>query len=158
MKVVVPLIAFVIGIIVGVFSLQLLSARSYHRNVPAPSSSAIERPMRELSIDPASIRAGDPVVHGTTFSRTSGGSTQGGVWSCQGPAVIEFQFPADEWLYVLEGSVGVDYLGQKFTLEPGDSALFRAGTMASWDIPDMVKKAWVQHEPGSAIRRYSWLF
>nr|WP_281432466.1 cupin domain-containing protein [Desulfatitalea alkaliphila] len=113
--------------------------------------------MRDLTINPETVRSGEPKVRGVVFSTTSGGRAVGGVWSCEGPAEIDFTFGADERLYVLGGSVDVFYLGARFTLRQGDTALFRAGTTATWNIADRLEKVWVVHDPGRVARAMSFL-
>ena len=146
------LIVFGAGILVGALGIHFKSAVGYWQNLPAPSSAATPLPLQERSINPANIHSGEPAVRGAVFSMTSGGRAIGGVWECEGPAVIDFTFWSDERLYVLDGSVDVKYLGSRFTLNPGDTALFRAGTTATWDIPHRLKKVWVVHDPGQAAR------
>ena len=53
----------------------------------------------------------------------------------------------DETVHLLEGLVEVDYQGRKFTLRPGDTATFHAGTRAVWHIPQNAKKAYTLYQP-----------
>jgi uncharacterized protein len=158
MKRIAVVLVFLAGLFAGALGVHLYPAIGYWRDLPAPSATATPLPMSKQSISPDSIRSGEPKVRGVQFSRTTGGTAFGGVWECEGPAVIDFTFWSDERLYVLEGSVEVDYLGNRFTLVPGDTALFRAGTKATWDIQGKLKKAWVAHDPGRSARSLSRMF
>lgn len=137
-------IAFSIGLIMGAFGLHAWLSSKDSRGLPEPTTMPVSRPLEERSYDPARIRSGDPQVRGAVFSQIASDGVTGGIWECTGPAVIEVDFTANEWLYVLEGSVKVDYLDNRFSLNPGDTAFFRAGTTAVWSIENRLKKAWVQ--------------
>jgi uncharacterized cupin superfamily protein len=152
------LIVFIAGLVAGAAAMQFKFAAAYWQQLPPASSKAEPRPMREHSVDPAQIHSGSPTTRGLEFSNTNGGNVRAGVWEADGPAVVDFTFAADERLYVLEGSVAVQYLGNEFTLTAGDSAIFLAGTTARWDIPDRLTKAWVIHNPGRTTRALQPLF
>ena len=151
------LFVFFLGAGAGVMGIYLKSGVEYWWRVPAPSSAAIARPMVERTVNPEIIRSGEPKVRSSVFSATTGGSAIGGIWECEGPAEVVFFFGSDERLWVVEGRVEVDYLDNRFTLGPGDTALFRAGTTATWNIPVKLKKVWVVHDPGRAVRAMSFL-
>ena len=151
-------VVFGAGIVVGVAGLQLRSAAGYWRNRLPSSSAAVSKPMQEGRIDPAYVRSGDPSTRSVAFAGTWGGGTTGGVWECVGPATIDITFNSDEHLYVLEGGVDVDYLGNRFSLNVGDAAFFRAGTSATWDVKTSLKKAFVTHAPSPTVKSLEWLF
>jgi uncharacterized cupin superfamily protein len=77
-----------------------------------------------------------------------------GIWSCDGPATFEWTFWDDERVYILDGSVTIDYKGNQFTLKPGDTAFFLSGTKAVWHVPNYVKKTFVLEKPNRLVRLY----
>lgn len=105
----------------------------------------------ELKLAPlpeAWVISGSPVCHANKFEKALDGSSASGLWGCTGPARFKWIYDGDESIYILEGSAEVEYLGNKFTLGPGDSTHFTEGTTAVWHVPERVKKTWRIYELG----------
>ena len=67
---------------------------------------------------------------------------------------IRDRFGVDETVHLLEGLVEVKYQGREFTLKPGDTATFIAGTRSVWHVPQHARKAFSLHEPGRLVRAF----
>lgn len=118
----------------------------------AGRSRAQQMAMDPKSIDPSWIKSGAPVFLAGEYAESPDKRASCGVWSCEGPAKFEWQFGSDETVLVLEGRVEIDYLGEKFVLEPGGTALFYAGTRAVWHVPKYVRKTYMIHYPNYIVR------
>ncbi len=98
-----------------------------------------------LDLDPAPIRpewiiAGNPVARCRHWSDSSDGTTSAMVWDCTA-GTFRWYFGGDEIVHIIEGEVMVAGEGVAArTLKPGDAALFRAGTWATWHVPNYVRK------------------
>ena len=98
-----------------------------------------------LDLDPAPIRPewileGQPVARCRHWSDSSDGTTSAMVWDCTAGRFRWF-FGGDEIIHIIEGEVIVSGEGiPERRLGPGDAALFRAGTWATWHIPTYVRK------------------
>ena len=114
----------------------------------APASAvAVAKPLLGFSVDPDWVKRGAPNFQNSETTRSPDGKTIGGLWACDGPSTFEWRFHMDETVHLLEGLVEVDYQGRKFTLRPGDTATFHAGTRAVWHIPQNAKKAYTLYQP-----------
>jgi len=122
----------------------------YHAE-PA-SVSSIHRPLTSLKVNPEWVLEGTPNFRATDIRKSADGRTTTGLWACDGPSTFEWQFGVDETVHLLEGAVEVKYLGREFTLKPGDTATFIAGTRAVWHVPEHARKAFSLHEPGRLVR------
>lgn len=101
--------------------------------------------LASLDLDPAPIRPewvleGQPVARCRHWSDSSDGTTSAMVWDCTAGR-FRWYFGGDEIVHVIEGEVIVSGEGvPERTLRPGDAALFRAGTWATWHVPHYVRK------------------
>lgn len=109
-------------------------------------------PMEQRSVPADWIKSGAPVFHSCEYGTSPDQRSFSGIWSCEGPAVFEWQFGCDESVVVLDGRVEIDYLGKHFVLEPGGSALFYGGTRALWNVPQYVRKSYMLHQPHYLVR------
>jgi uncharacterized protein len=141
--------------LIGVFAVD--TAR-FITNSPNPSDDSAAHPMQAAIVDPSWIKSGNPKFAQSETFRSPDGRTVAGLWSCEGPTTFVWQFGVDETVHLLEGEVLVDYLGNKFTLLPGDVATFHGGTQATWTIDTYAKKAYVLHNPGPAGRLWRSIF
>jgi len=73
-------------------------------------------------------------------------SAASGIWECVGPGQFTWKYGVDETIYILEGSVDIEYLGGKFTLNAGDTTHFTQGTDATWTVRDRVKKTFTVYK------------
>lgn len=121
------------------------------RAVPA-SEASIHRPLTAFKVNPDWVLEGTPNFRATEISKSPDGRSTTGLWACDGPSTFEWQFGVDETVHLLEGLVEVRYQGREFTLKPGDTATFLAGTRAVWHVPQYARKAFSLHEPGRLVR------
>jgi uncharacterized cupin superfamily protein len=101
--------------------------------------------LADFDLDPAPIRPewvleGSPVARCRHWSESSDGTTSAMVWDCTAGR-FRWYFGGDEIVHIIEGEVVVagDGVAER-TLRPGDAALFRAGTWATWHVPHYVRK------------------
>jgi uncharacterized cupin superfamily protein len=123
-----------------------------------PSTVAVQRPLTAFPVDPSWVLSGEPHFRSTETVRTPDGSAYSGLWACDGPSTFQWTFGLDETVHVLEGQVDVTYNGHRFTLRPGDTATFHAGTQAVWHVPEHLKKAYTLHHPGRLALLWRKLF
>jgi uncharacterized protein len=143
-----PLIAVVVGIAVCLFGLFAVETSRFVVSSPEPSLTANPKPMQPVTVDPTWITSGNPKFAQVEVGRSPDGRTTNGLWSCEGPTTFNWRFDVDEVVYILEGEVQIDYQGSQFTLHPGDTAAFHAGTQATWTVEKYLKKAYSLHNPG----------
>lgn len=148
------LIAGVGGATLAVAALVAYESVVYHVGSPPPSAAAAARPLGEFSVNPGWILAGQPVFRGVETLRSADGKVISGLWACEGPASFVWHFGADETIHLIDGQVEVEYLGRRFSIAPGDTATFHAGTQATWHIRSHAKKAYTLHEPGWLVRAW----
>lgn len=125
---------------------------AYLRHAEPPSVSSVHRPLTAFKVNPEWVLEGAPNFRATEISKSPDGRTTTGLWACDGPSTFEWQFGVDETVHLLEGRVEVTYQGREFTLKPGDTATFIAGTRAVWHVPEHARKAFSLHEPGRLVR------
>jgi len=133
--------------------LRSLLGRFIRVSMGTPRSSAAQQLVMEpKTIDSSWIKSGAPTFLAGEYAQSPDHRASSGVWSCEGPATFEWQFGSDETVLILDGRVEIDYLGEKFVLEPGGSALFFAGTRAVWHVPKYVRKTYMIHYPNYIVR------
>lgn len=125
---------------------------TYLRLANPASVSSVHRPLTAFNVNPEWVLEGTPNFRATEISKSPDGRTTTGLWACDGPSTFEWQFGVDETVHLLEGLVEVKYQGRQFTLKPGDTATFIAGTRAVWYVPEHARKAFSLHEPGRLVR------
>jgi uncharacterized cupin superfamily protein len=119
-----------------------------HSNKPVMRQLA----MQPLTVSPDWIKSGTPVFKICEYGASPDKRSASGTWSCEGPATFEWHYDADDSIMVLEGRAEIDYLGQHFVLEAGDSATFYAGTQALWNVQKYVHKTYMLHQPNYQVR------
>jgi len=102
--------------------------------------------MGPLTVNPSWIVSGTPKFHITGYGEAPDKSAGSGIWECVGPGKFVWKYGVDETIYILEGSVDIEYLGEKFTLHAGDSTHFTQGTDATWTVRDRVKKTFTVYK------------
>lgn len=144
------------GMLIGgaltVMGLGVYNAARYLHQVPDPSGQVIDHRLTPLQIPPDWIKSGHPKFFYTQYASSPDGKSATGVWSCEGPATFEWQFESDEVVHVLDGRVEIDYLGQRFVLEPGSTAFFQADTRALWHVPTFMRKSFTLYHPSRPVR------
>jgi uncharacterized cupin superfamily protein len=148
------LIAGVGGAVVAVGALAAYESVRYVVGGPPLSTTAVEKPLSEFSVDPSWILSGKPVFRGAETMRSADGKVVSGLWACDGPTTFVWHFGADETVHLLEGHVEVEYQGRKFSITPGDTATFHAGTKAIWHVPQHAKKTYTLHQPSLLVRAW----
>ncbi|MDB5963753.1 MAG: hypothetical protein JWQ72_253 [Polaromonas sp.] len=151
------LVAALLGAALGVTGMMAGGAWLYVRGSAPPSAVALEQPLREFSVDPSWVLAGRPRFWNTETVHSPDGKVIGGMWACDGPAEFEWTFHMDETVHLIEGKVEVNYLGNRFTLLPGTTATFYAGTKAVWYVPEHARKGYVLHGAGRLVRFWRWV-
>lgn len=126
----------------------------YLRQLHSPSVDATPLPLQPQQVEATWIKTGESRFSHVPYS-TSPASGVGdvGIWRYDGPGSFEWNFgQADEVVYILDGSVDVEYLGERFTLRPGDSATFLANTVATWHVQSHVHKSYAIYHPNWVVR------
>lgn len=152
------LIAAGMGAALMLAGTAVYEAGAYHAHVAPPSAEPVEHVLGRFDIDPSWVKSGTPTFRGTDVAQSPDGSSVTGLWSCDGPTTFEWQFWSDETVHLLEGQVHVEYLGKRFTLNPGDNAVFHSGTRAVWHVPQYAKKVFVVQQPGRLVRWWRKVF
>lgn len=140
-------------VILGVFE-----AARYLRKVPPPSAEPTPQRLGTFEVNPERVKAGSPTFRGVETSRSPDGRHVTGLWACAGPAVFEWSYGVDETIHLLEGRVDLEYLGRSFTVWPGDTVVFHAGTRALWHVPEYAKKVFTLSRPNVFVRGWRKLF
>ena len=144
----------IVGVLIGVIGVVIYAAIVYMMHVAPATSRAVSMPTQAFAVDPGWVKSGKPNFKAVEFSAAADGSSSSGIFEAEGPSTFEWHYQLDESIYVLSGGVEIDYLGQHFSLKEGDTAFFRAGTMALWHVPVGIKKTWTLYNPGRLAR---WL-
>nr|WP_314070253.1 cupin domain-containing protein [uncultured Roseococcus sp.] len=144
--------AFAAGLATAWVAGHAASAWHYVAHMPAASTEAVARPLVRDLAAPATVMSGDPRFEAVAYSTTANGSVQSGIFAAHGPSTFNWRFAVDEAIYIHEGEVTLDYMGSTFTARPGDTVFFRAGTNATWTVPQYVRKSWTIHQPNRATR------
>ena len=139
--------------------LALLVVATYqtaqHISNIAPASTETATPvLKPLAVDPSWVKQGTPNFRATEFFKSSDGKTSSGIFECDA-STFEWRYQLDEAVYILDGSVELDYQGKRFTLKAGDSAFFRAGTTAIWHVPSHIRKTWTLYDAGKVARTFA---
>lgn len=144
--------AWLLGVLSALAAVHLWSTYAYLSVMPTRSHMAEPVPMQPVVGAPAVIRDGVPAFRAAHYSESADGRTSTGVWASDGPSTFEWHFGSDEEVYVMHGQVDVTYGGQQFSLRPGDTAVFLAGTSAVWHVPQHVTKSYTLHHPNALVR------
>ena len=149
--------ASIAGVALTLFGLGTYEAIRHVKNSPRASQEARAHQVQAFEVDPSWIREGKPSFRATEFFKSSDGKTSSGIFECDA-GKFEWHYQFDEAVYILEGSVNIDYQGKQFTLKAGESAFFRAGTSAQWDVPQHIKKTWTLYDAGKHARGLARFF
>ena len=113
-------------------------AGASHPVFAASSLAAIE--LDPAPIEPSWIISGSPQASGKQHSTSADALSSTSIWACTAGA-FRWNFVWDETVHIVSGSVDVtDETGTRTTLIAGDVAYFAAGSWATWEIRDHVKK------------------
>ena len=81
-------------------------------------------------------------VHWLSVTNSSDQPTYSGLWKCD-PMTFDYEFPGDEYIHVLEGSLLVETESESYELNQGDVVLFNKGIKSVWTIKSSFKKFFV---------------
>ncbi len=129
----------------------VFNATTYHRGMAPPSVRSEPRGLTPMAVEPSWVKSGTPNFRATETVRSADGKELIGQWACDGPSTFEWRFGSDETVHLLEGKVEVNYRGERFVLNPGDTATFHAGTRATWHVPAYARKVFVLQEPSRLV-------
>ncbi len=135
-----------------VLTMQLLNARPAYLDYKDALAQAVSMPLKPSMVPASWVTSGSPKFRSNLFGEAHDGSSHSGLWECTGPAEFTWHYQEDEAIYVLEGAAEIEYLGRKFTIRPGESTRFAAGTTAKWVVREHIQKTWVLYEPGFLVR------
>lgn len=145
--------AGLLGALIALGAASLYSAYSHTAYRPIPSAQGVPLVLAPMDIDPQWVKSGTPNFKSAEFSASTDGSSSSGVFQADGNSTFVWHYGLDEAIYVLEGGVDISYLGKRFTLKPGDTAFFYAGTEATWQVHATgVKKTWTIYKPSKLAR------
>lgn len=111
------------------------------------------RNSRELSPNPLPtewIEAGTPTARSVVLTQSADQLLSSGIWECTAGR-FKFIHDSDEIVRIIEGKVTVRHGGTTYELGVGDVAHFPEGATTYWDIPEYVKKFWVQRAPRRSL-------
>lgn len=111
------------------------------------------RTSRELSpnpLPPEWIEAGTPTARSVVLTQSEDQLLSSGLWECTAGR-FKFIHDSDEIVRIVEGKVTVRHGGVTHELGVGDVAHFPEGATTYWDIPEYVKKFWVQRAPRRSL-------
>lgn len=146
------LIGVAVGMILFLVASQGYNALKLGMRVPEPLQTPRRVELDRIPAESARVLSGTPNFRASITSRSYDGRTDSGVFAADGPSRFVWRYQSDESIYIMEGSVEIEYAGRRFTLNPGDAADFRAGTSATWYVPRYVKKAFSEQYPGRLAR------
>ncbi len=124
----------------------------------APIAVGRDWPLETSGVKPDKVLEGHPTFLTYVYARSQDVASWSGVWECKGPTKARFVYTLDETVYVLEGSANIEYDGVVHALHPGSVAFFPAGSTATWDVPERIKKSFVLSNPGRLKRWARRLF
>ena len=81
-------------------------------------------------------------VHWLSVTNSSDQPTYSGLWRCD-PMTFDYEFPGDEYIHVLDGSLLVETESESYELNQGDVVLFNKGIKSVWTIKSSFKKFFV---------------
>ncbi|MDE1159922.1 MAG: cupin domain-containing protein [Neorhizobium sp.] len=103
--------------------------------------------MQPLPIEPSWVLTGNPQARAAAHSKGEDGLAATGVWDCTAGS-FRWYFGWDETVVILEGSVHITAEdGTARLLAAGDVGYFKAGTWATWQVDDYVKKVAFLRKP-----------
>lgn len=146
------LIAFSAGVLCTLAALFAYETHEHVDRMPEPSQASLALPLTHYDAPEAKVVSGDPRFRGTAYAISADAKTVSGIWAADGPSTFHWTYAGDEAVYIQEGVAEVNYQGKTFALKPGDHAFFHAGTVATWTVPQHVRKSWTVHGANRLVR------
>ncbi len=153
-----PVFLAIFGTLFLVGAFQIVASMPAVVGYKAGLGTSIRHDLPPDSIDPSWIISGTPTFKTAVFERSPFWGTSSGIWEAAGPASFVWHYSVDEVIYILEGKADIEYEGRKFTLQPGESTRFVAGTSAKWVVDDRVKKTFRIQQTGRLVRWMRTIF
>lgn len=144
--------AFLLGAVLAWGAVTCFEAWQHTVHMPPPSAATDARPLAPMPGATATVHSGRPNFHAVAYTASADGTVQSGIFTAEGPSTFDWHYGVDEAIYIHEGEVELDYMGRRFTVRPGDTVFFHAGTRAGWSVPKYVRKSWTIHEPSRLVR------
>jgi len=138
--------------VVGIAIAGIVRERSAYLHFDGRLAKVVHHGLEPVSIDPSWVLSGSPKFAMTVFSDAKHLGSFSGIWEATGPGKFIWKYGVDESIYILDGSVELEYMGKKLTLRPGDSTFFAAGTQATWTVQDHVRKTFRIYEVSRTTR------
>jgi uncharacterized cupin superfamily protein len=89
-----------------------------------------------------------PTAASHNYITSACGQFKSGLWTCTAHATVEAEYPANEFIHLLEGSIILTVEGgEQHVFEPGDSFFIPKGLRCSWRQPTAVRKCYVVYTP-----------
>ncbi|WPB58583.1 cupin domain-containing protein [Xylophilus sp. GOD-11R] len=145
-------IAFCAGVVVTLAGVTAYECIEHVDRMPDPSEASIALPLTGYNAPEARVISGTPNFRGTVYATSADGKTISGIWAADGPSTFDWTYVGDEAVYIQEGLAKVTYQGRTFELKPGESAFFHVGTVATWEVPQHVRKSWTVHGANRLVR------
>lgn len=149
---------FVAGTLAGLMAAAAFEAYQHIDRMPDPSQASLAMPLQRYEAPEAQVLSGEPRFRGTAYATSADAKTVSGIWAADGPSSFDWTYAGDEAVYIQDGQAEVSYQGRKFALRPGDSAFFHAGTVATWTVPQHVRKSWTVHGTNRLVRWWRGMF
>ncbi len=146
------MVGFVVGMVVTLLGVALVEIAWHVGRMPPASATSQPLPLQSHDAPAATVISGKPNFRAVTYATSSDNKTTSGIWMADGPSTFDWFYGSDEAVYIHDGLVNVEYQGRKFTLNPGETAFFHAGTKATWTVPHHVRKSWTIHETSRLTR------
>ena len=86
------------------------------------------------------IQAGE--VHWLSQKNSDNNPTFSGLWRCD-PMTFEYEFPGDEYIYVLSGELHIQTTDGDYDLKQGDIVMFNKNVKSTWTVISPFKKFFV---------------
>jgi len=145
-------LAFSAGVLTTLAAVTAYEAMQHVDRMPEPSMASVSMPLALYDAPEAEVVAGTPKFRGTAYATSADAKTVSGIWAAEGPSTFRWTYAGDEAVYIQEGLAEVAYQGKTFALKPGDHAFFHAGTVATWTVPQHVRKSWTVHGTNRMVR------
>ena len=145
-------IAFLAGALTALAAVTAYEAAQHVDVMPDASQASIAMPLAHYDAPEAKVLSGQPNFRGTAYAVSADSKTVSGIWAADGPSTFTWTYAGDEAVYIQEGLAEVEYQGRKFSLKPGEHAFFHVGTVATWTVPQHVRKSWTVHGANRLVR------
>ena len=91
--------------------------------------------------------SGSALQNGHTCFSTSSDRLTAGVWDAPAHVELRAAYPVDEFMLLLEGSLGIENEdGSTQTFHAGEACFIPKGAVLQWQQPEYLRKFWVIHD------------